>query len=95
MKTPVTQKHIEEGEQASGLCCPIANALRHVTGLHWVVRERAGRALAEHFMGKGPRTIVPLPEECLVFMRSFDAGNPALPFEFDFNFQPEFPEVAK
>ena len=97
MKVSVTQKHIDKGEPCQAGYCAVALALNEQTGLAWWVRTKRGGAQAE---ATHSGIEIELPASVLRFVEQFDLGKNAVPgavrpFEFDFNFQPELPEVAK
>lgn len=81
MKIDVTAKDIARGEPLNGCNCPIALALRRVTGKVWrVVNHVAWREEDDR------RTTIRLPHECLVFQQRFDfpgRREPLQPFSFE------------
>lgn len=75
IKICVTDKDIASGERQNSSCCPVALAVRRVTGDICSVLYRSvfcyGRGCAE------------LPPEAQEFIVNFDRYKPVKPFEFE------------
>jgi hypothetical protein len=88
MRVEVTQDDIDNGKRMDGAYCPIALALRRLTGKRCSVSAyRAGINYAfgpDHFH---------LPKEAQQFVLDFDDDRPVVPLSFELN-EPYACEVA-
>lgn len=84
MNVSVTAHDIENGDP--NLCgfCPIARALERQTGIPWLVHADKARPLMS-----APGSYIDLPDEAILFITRYDAGEPVEPFDFEFPFAPQ------
>ena len=73
----VTQKHIDTGLRGRCWLCPIAFALKDLTGKNWRVHNDA--VYYEDLE-------IPLPWSAISFIKCFDEGLRVEPFEFELEY---------
>jgi len=89
MTVSVTADDIRNGGRAACWSCPIAMAIHNATGREWgVFWSSPGRVslLAETLI-TGATWRVHLPASCAEFVRRFDGGLDAAPFDFDLHWE--------
>ena len=79
MRIDVTQDDIASGEPGDAIRCPIARAIRRVTGC----LSSVGTSHVDLFEANGRAHDFELPAEAYNFVTEFDHELPVAPFSFD------------
>ena len=90
MLVQVERRHIEAGTRANVTRCPIALALSEATGIPWFITigKQQQASTGDWCVTPSARCAnasIILPESCALFMRAYESGNGAQPFEFEFD----------